>query len=144
MDILVARRLAQLVAWGRVGIGITALAAPTAMARPWIGEAASGSANRLLARTMGGRDLALGIGAVRALADSDGAARPWVALGGVADSVDALATVVAFATLPRYSRWGILATTVGAAAVSIGVALSLPHPALEQPTRDQPAPGPLS
>jgi hypothetical protein len=119
------RRSARLVAWGRVGIGLTAVAAPTLMARPWIGPPAEGAAGRLLARTMGGRDLALGLGALRALARSDQEARPWVALGGMADAVDALASLVSFRTLPRVSRWGILASTAGAALVSLRVAASL-------------------
>ena len=49
---------------------------------------------------MGGRDLALGVGALRALRISDDEARPWVALGGMADAVDALATVLAFRPCP--------------------------------------------
>jgi hypothetical protein len=119
------RQLALLVASGRVAIGLGALAAPTLMARPWVGPPAGTPAARLLARTMGGRDLALGVGALRALADSDRDARRWVALGGTADAVDALATLIAFAHLPRVSRWGILALTTGAAVVSLQVARSL-------------------
>ncbi len=125
MDDTLLRPLTQLVAWGRVGIGVSAIAAPTLMARPWIGGDARSSGSRLLARTMGGRDLALGIGALRALGGSDHEARPWVALGGMADAVDALATVLAFGSLPRRSRWGILAMTVGAAVVSTRVAVAL-------------------
>ncbi len=125
MDDALFRPLAQLVAWGRVGIGVSAIAAPTLMARPWIGGDARTAGSRLLARTMGGRDLALGIGALRALRVSDDGARPWVALGGMADAVDALATVLAFGSLPRRSRWGILAVTVGAAVVSTRVAVAL-------------------
>jgi len=117
--------LARLVAWGRVGIGVTALAAPTLMTRPWVGDAAEDPSVRLLARTMGGRDLALGAGALRALAGTTPEARPWVALGGLADAVDAVVTLMAFRTLPRLGRWGILASTVGAAAISLGVAASL-------------------
>ena len=63
----VPHRLAQLVALGRIGIGCTALVAPTLMTRPWIGDAAESPDARLMARTMGGRDLALGIGTLRAL-----------------------------------------------------------------------------
>ena len=74
---------------------------------------------------MGGRDLALGAGALRALAGTAPEARPWVALGGLADAVDAVVTLMAFRTLPRLGRWGILASTVGAAAISLGVAASL-------------------
>jgi hypothetical protein len=129
MDSSISRPLAQLVAWGRVGIGVSAIAAPTLMARPWIGADAARPGSRLLARTMGGRDLALGAGALRALRLSDAEARPWVALGGMADAVDALATVLAFGTLPRRGRWGILAVTVGAAVVSTRVAAALDLPA---------------
>lgn len=139
MDQAVTRTLAQLIAAGRVGIGVTAIGAPTLMSRPWIGASAGLPSARLLARTMGGRDLALGIGALRALAVSDQEARPWVALGGMADLVDALATVVAFGTLPRRSRWGILAVTLGAAVVSTRVAVSLDEPAavsLDEPAAD--------
>jgi hypothetical protein len=129
MDRSVTTTLARLIALGRVGIGVTAVAAPTLMSRPWIGASAGQPSARLLARTMGGRDLALGIGTLRALGLSDQEARPWVALGGLADLVDALATVVAFPTLPRGSRWGILAVTVGAAVASTRVAVSLDGPA---------------
>jgi hypothetical protein len=121
----VTHRLAQLIAVGRIGIGCTALVAPTLMTTPWIGEGAGSADARLLARTMGGRDLALGLGTLRAL-DVDGAeARPWVALAGVADTIDAAVTIVAWPRLPRLGRWAILASTVGAAVVSFRVAADL-------------------
>ena len=122
------RRLAQLVALGRIGIGCTALAAPTLMTRPWIGDAAGSPDARLLARTMGGRDLALGIGTLRALGVGDAEARPWVALAGMADGVDAMVTVLAFRRLPKVTRWAILASTAGAALVSVRVAVALEPP----------------
>jgi hypothetical protein len=101
---------------------------PTFMARPWIGDSATGTPARLLSRAMGGRDLALGLGALMALERSDQGAGSWVALGGMADGVDALSTVVAFGSLPRRSRWAILAVTVGAATVSLAVARSMAPP----------------
>jgi len=125
MDADASRPLAQLVAWGRIGLGVSAVVAPSRAARPWIGVDAGAPGSRLLARAMGGRDLALGIGALRGLGLSDPEARPWVALGGMADAVDALATVLAFGSLPRRSRWGILALTVGAAVVSTRLAAAL-------------------
>ena len=124
MESSVERTLARLIAAGRVTIGAVAVAAPTLMSRPWIGDAATGTGARVLARTMGGRDLALGIGALRALRVSDQEARPWLALGGTADAIDALATAVAFRSLPRRSRWGILAVTGAAAVVSFRVAVA--------------------
>jgi hypothetical protein len=128
VDRTTARTLARFIAMGRVAIGLTAVVAPTLVARPWIGDGSADTTSRLLARTMGGRDLALGIGSLRALTLSDQEARPWLALGGMADAVDALATAVAFASLPRRSRWGILALTAGAAVVSIRVAVALDAP----------------
>ena len=130
MDPALARPLAHFVAWGRVGIGASAVVAPTLVARPWIGPEANSSGSRLLARTMGGRDLALGFGALRALRVSDAEARPWMALGGMADAVDALATVLAFGSLPRRGRWGILALSTAAAVVSTRTAASLDRPSL--------------
>jgi len=124
----VPRHLARLVAIGRIGIGCTALVAPTLMTRPWIGEVAASADARLLARTMGGRDLALGIGTLRALGVTDAEARPWVALAGMADAVDAAVTLLAFRRLPAVSRWGILASTLGAAVVSFRVAAALDPP----------------
>jgi hypothetical protein len=119
------RQLAYLVAWGRVGLGVTAAVAPNLVARPWIGEAADSNGARLLARAMGGRDLALGLGTLRGLAQSDQTGRPWVALSGLADGIDALVTLMAFRSLPRRSRWGIAALTIGAAAVSVRAASAL-------------------
>jgi hypothetical protein len=125
--------LAYLIALGRVAIGTVAVVAPTVVARPWIGAASEGTANRLLARTMGGRDLALGIGALRALHRSDQEARPWLAAGGLADGVDAVVTMAAFGTLPRRSRWGILALTTGAALLSTRLAAALDTPEVALP-----------
>ncbi len=104
------------------------MVAPGLVSRPWIGDVGAQPAPRLLARAMGGRDLALGLGALRALAVSDDESRPWVALGGVADLVDAMATAVAFSRLPPRSRWAIMAVTLGAALVSIRVSVSLDEP----------------
>ena len=121
----VPRSLARLLALARIGIGATALVAPTRMVRPWIGTGAESPDARLLARTMGGRDLALGLGALRALAVADAEARPWMALAGMADAVDAAVTIMAFRRLPRGTRWGILAATLGAAVASFRLAVAL-------------------
>ena len=61
------RRGAGAVAAGRVAIGLTALAWPAVPARPWVGAAADDLAARVFGRALGGRDLALGLGALAAL-----------------------------------------------------------------------------
>ena len=135
--------MAQAIAWGRVALGGTALVAPLAVARVWVGDSADRTSIKLLARTLGGRDLALGVGTLRALSRSDDEGRPWVALSGIADAVDTVATVVAFAALPRRTRWAVLGASAGAAVASIRIATGLDRPTgLDCPTGlDRPAPG---
>ncbi|HEX3460503.1 MAG TPA: hypothetical protein VHT49_06335 [Acidimicrobiales bacterium] len=121
----VYRTFARLVAWGRVGVGAAAVVTPSLVARPWVGDVGGDVPARLLARAMGGRDLVLGIGTLRGLSVSDAEGRPWVALGGVADIVDAVSTVVVFRHLPRRARWGILTIAVSAAVASTRAAIAL-------------------
>ena len=112
-----ARRWAEWLGWARVGLGAVAFVAPTVPGRPWVGADADSAGARVLARALGGRDMALGIGAVLALRH-DGPVRGWVEGGALADAGDAVATVLAWRSLPRVSRWGILAVTVGAVAAA--------------------------
>ncbi|HEY2442447.1 MAG TPA: hypothetical protein VGI31_04895 [Streptosporangiaceae bacterium] len=146
------RRGATAVAAGRVAIGVVALAAPPLVARPWVGPMADSAEGRVLARALGGRDLALGIGALAALhapaiavgsaaagpattgpaatgADVTGssAARPaatWVGVAAVADAFDLLATAVAWRRLPA-SRWLVALSAGGAAVAGAAAAWSL-------------------
>jgi hypothetical protein len=127
------RTTARLVAWGRVAVGTGAVLTPSLVARPWVGDVGDDVPARLLARAMGGRDLVLGIGTLRGLSVSDAEGRPWVALSGVADLVDAVATMVAFGHLPRRARWGYLAIMVGAAVTSTRAAIALDSSAEEPP-----------
>jgi hypothetical protein len=85
------------------------------------GAEASRTSVRLFARTLGGRDLALGLGAL--LAETNRRpVRGWIEAGALADAGDTLATVLVFSKLPRWSRWLILASTVGA--VTLGALLA--------------------
>lgn len=138
MDRDAARALARLVGVGRVAIGVTALISPVAVTEPWIGSLARAPGVRVFARAMGGRDIALGVGTLRALTRPGDEPRTWVALGGVADTVDLLATVFSFSRLPR-RRWFILAVTAGAAVASFRAAT-----ALEGPERPAVRPAPAS
>lgn len=121
-----ARRGATVVAAGRVAIGAVALVAPPLVARPWVGEAGGTTEGRLLARTLGGRDLALGLGALAALngQDAAGSAVTWVGLAAVADACDTVATAVAWRKLPA-TKWLVAATAAGAAAIGAVAAWSM-------------------
>ncbi len=122
LDTSRARRAAGALAAARAALGVVAFVAPTVPARPWVGHAdARLPAVRLFARTLGARDLALGLGALIALREGDDV-RGWVEAGGLADTGDTIATLVTFRSLPKRTRWAILASTIGAAVMAVVLA----------------------
>lgn len=117
------RRGAAALAAARVAIGVGAMVSPALIARPWVGDAAHEPAGKVLGRALGGRDLALGAGALAALlgAAPAGGAGTWVGLAALADSCDVLATAAHWGELPTVTRWLVLGSAAGAA-VTGGVA----------------------
>jgi hypothetical protein len=115
-----ARLAAQALAGVRLLIGVVALVWPAAALKPGAGpEMADQPGGRLLGRALGARDVALGAGAIVAMRH-EGPVRGWIEAGGLADSGDALATIIAFGQLPKRTRWAVLASilcAVGAAYV---------------------------
>ncbi len=106
------------VAAGRVAIGLTALVWPSALARPWVGEAADELGARVFGRALGARDLALGLGALAALQGPDtgaGSASAWLAAGALSDALDVVASVSSWRELPWTGRWLVVASAGGAA-----------------------------
>ena len=73
-------------AWGRIGLGLGLVVVPGVAARTWFGQEAP--AARLMLRSIGARDVALGVGL---LTSADG--RPWLLAGIGADIVDCLASL---------------------------------------------------
>ena len=112
-----ARRGARLLAAGRATLGVAVLAAPERVTARWLGQ---GNAEKPvvidLARSLGARDLALGIATLQTL--DDAVLGPRVqALCALVDSVDALATLLAREQLPRKGVIGTVALAgVGAVA----------------------------
>ena len=127
------RRGATALAAARTAIGVVALTSPALVGRPWVGAAADGTHGRVLARALGGRDLALGLGTLAALQQiplagtdhSDSVAGLWVGLGALADSLDVLATAIAWDELPSVGRWLVAASAGGAAVTGAAAAWSL-------------------
>lgn len=109
--------------WGalRAGVGITALLAPKALARPWVGRTRPDHAGTVLGRALGGRDLALAAGMIAA-ARSGESMLPWIIAGGGADLVDTGATLASWRELPRSGRWLVLAAAGGSVAIATGLA----------------------
>jgi len=121
------RRGALTVAAGRVALGLTALAWPAVPARPWVGASADDLAARVFGRALGARDLALGLGALAALARpgaGPGPAASWVAAGALSDALDVAASVASWRDLPRLTRWLVAASAGGAALTGAAAALT--------------------
>lgn len=122
------RRGAWAMAAGRVAIGLTALAWPSVLARPWVGAAADNVATQVFARSLGARDLALGLGALAALQRPDGepaSASAWVAAGALSDSLDVAASLASWRELPRVGRWLVVLSAGGAALAGAAGALAV-------------------
>jgi hypothetical protein len=121
------RRGAVAVAAGRVVLGLTALAWPSVPARPWVGTAADDLAARVFGRALGGRDVALGMGALAALqrpAGEPGSASAWVAAGALSDALDVAASLASWRELPRMTRWLVAGSAAGAALTGAAAALT--------------------
>ena len=112
-----ARRYARWVAGLRVAIGASAVVAPTLVTRLWLGPGARRPTDKPLARSVGGRDVALGIGAILAM-DRGAPVRGWLEAGALSDAGDLLGTLLAFASLPRFGRWSMVLVPSGAVAAA--------------------------
>ena len=107
------------VAFGRIGLGIGYTLTPGLALRLWPGRAAASEADaavlRMMARSTGGRDIGLGIGALLALKHG-GPVRGWLEAAMLADAADAVAIAIAFRHLPRTKAVLMLGAALGTAA----------------------------
>ena len=109
-----ARQAATALAALRIAIGMAAWIVPKLVVRPWVGDVvAEDTGGLVLARGLGARDVALGAGTLFAMRHG-GPTRGWIEASALVDAGDLVATVAAFKSLPRLTRWGIFALTLGA------------------------------
>jgi len=102
----------ELMGWLRIGVGVAIIAAPGPVLRFSSREVETG-ASRLLLRTIGIRDLVIGMGTVRAARSGDrDAATSWIMAGLVSDSLD---TVTSLLSIPSIG----VAEGLGAAAAAL-------------------------
>jgi hypothetical protein len=106
---------------GRIAFGAAAMVAPRLTARIMGAGRRPTATTSLLARMLGGRDLALGLGTVIAL-DRGKPVRGWLEGSALADAVDCVACLLDRAELPE-NVVRATATIAGAAAVA-GIVLS--------------------
>lgn len=97
------RMLASLFAAGRVAFGLAMLVAPERLARSWVGSDGDTLGGRVLTRSLGARDIALGAGTLGALKSGRGV-RSWLLAGALADAADIAGTVAAGDGIPSAGR----------------------------------------
>jgi hypothetical protein len=104
-----ARLCGTALAAGRISIGVVALVRPDLMARAWVGAAqAAGPAGAVLGRAAGGRDIALGVGALLASSRRNGRGLlSWTVAGSFCDAVDVAATIASWRDLPPLGRYAV-------------------------------------
>ena len=108
-------KLAESIAYGRIGLGLALMTAPTLAGRGYMGRRAGEPSVRLVNRLFGGRDVALGVWLLASRQDK-AAFRTAVAVGVACDAWDAVATLTTKDALPRVGRVLTAMTALGAAA----------------------------
>lgn len=120
------RLLTRLLACARIGLGIALFAAPRTAARTWLGTEVPPAAG-VLARGLGARDLALGVGQLVTL-DAHGDMDPWMDAAIASDTGDAVAALLARDSLAPRVVAGTMAMALGAAAAGLALKKSLGVP----------------
>ena len=113
-----ARSLARLQALGRLGLGAGLVLAPGVFAGGWVGGVADRREGQALSIAAGARDVAIALGALRALGTGKGAGG-WLRAGVLADAADAFATWRARDSLPALAAPTVLALAGGSAALGL-------------------------
>lgn len=109
------RKGARVLAIGRAAFGAALLFVPEKVAKGWLGEYAERPAVHALVRSIGVRDVVLGMIALHTLDHPEVGPR-WQATCAVVDTVDLLATGVARKDLPAAGVAGTALVAGGAAA----------------------------
>lgn len=120
------RALAYALALGRVAFGAALVVAPRPATAVWTGQPPVDERALMLARGLGVRDLALGLGCLSALrADDRSQLRAWFAASGLSDATDGASTLAARATLPPARARAVTAVAAGSAVIGGVAAIAL-------------------
>ncbi len=123
-----ARRGALALAAGRAALGVAVLAAPERVSGRWLGAAnARNPVVGDLARSLGARDLALGLATMATLGDPVAGSRAQL-LCALVDGVDTLATIIARRSLPLKGVIGTVLIAGASAGGGVQLARRLARP----------------
>ena len=114
-------KLAKQQAMNRVFIGAGLTLLPALFARPWVGSSATDERAKVLARSLGARDLALGAAGLLALREerTDWAARAFAAQA-YADAIDFAAILGGGRRVPLFAR--VLGGAMAASSAAVAAA----------------------
>ena len=112
--------LARVQAAGRLALGGALLLAPRRVGAVWLGRDGTRTAAAVMGPALGVRDVALGVGTLRALRTPAGA-RPWILAGLAADAVDCAATVAHRRALPAFGTLSVGLMAGGSVALAAWV-----------------------
>jgi hypothetical protein len=110
-----------------MAIGAALVVAPRLAGPMWIGDDANSRAVKLLARALGARDVALGLGTAVAL-DRGKPVRGWLEGAALADAVDLVATFAAGDSIPRGARRTVMLIAAASLATCAALARALDTP----------------
>jgi hypothetical protein len=94
--------------WLRTAVGVSLLFLPAVPMR-LAGDHAPTSTSVLLMRTIGIRDLVLGLGAVTASRRADGDGGPWTTMALASDSLDTVVSLASVRSIGRRDAWSAAA-----------------------------------
>lgn len=118
------REVARIMGAMRVGLGVAMFVAPNKVAKSWSGERAESLPSTLALRGMAARDIAIGLGLVKAV-ELGTPTRGWLEAGAFSDAGDAVATLMAWRELGGVRRLLWLAVEAGAAVIQMQLAEAL-------------------
>lgn len=96
----------------RIAIGASALVATGPALRRWLGRAADRPETRLVARSAGIRDVAIGVGTLLAV-KHDAPVRGWLEAAVLSDAGDLVASLLGLGSLPRVPVLGTAGASLG-------------------------------
>ena len=118
--------------WLRGAVGVSLLAAP-GMPMRLVRRTEPSAAEVLLMRTIGIRDLALGLGTVAAARSGDeGEIRRWLAAGLASDSLDAAASVASMRAIGKRDSLGAATLALAFACAGLYVRRGIPRPSQDR------------
>ena len=116
------RRVIAILSIARVGVGTALLLAPRRMGRNWVGSVADDPRAALVIRGFGARDLALGLGTLRALSRNE-PLTGWVQMAALGDACDAAAGLAAASSVGAVRTIPTVLSATAAAIVGMRTAV---------------------